>query len=462
MSADCPLQDTNPSGRTKTNFAPFDKGRRGRGGFRGVDRRNPLVQTKESPPPPLGDLIEAISQKSLDNSEGEDVYFGITESKLIASYNWADQKAPKIIIPGCPPLWKPLEHPQQLQGDSGVYYRDHNSAFFPKHPLEPAIVSVMRMHPNPLEIDIVGCNSTFGHLLRFVRGIECTFRMLVEVVGETVHLVRRENSPKEQLLGVKGFGHTFPDAYTIWAPDVQPSKSHHRILTYRFGGLSLLIRQSCDGYIEEKETKVLPATAPSKDQEDGIVGHFESLSINSSSVRLTDATPLEVVDGGQLTPQSTIFDLKTRSIRSIDQDTLGNELPRLWAMQIPKFILAHHKHGLFCNIEVSDIQEEVQNWEKSHQPDLNRLSALLCRIIATALEKKDTLLEIVRVQGGPLEIRQRLPDAGVAFSEQVKEQWLKWLDGGGEAHNDSDSESGSESGDFTGCNEECGYCGKCS
>ncbi|KAM0259650.1 hypothetical protein ACHAQJ_003229 [Trichoderma viride] len=444
----------------------YNKGWRGRGNPRNVRPRNPLVQSKESPFPPLGALVEAIDAKSFDDIRGgEDVDFGIKEIKLIASYNWADQKAPKIIVPGRPPIWKPLSDHQQLLEDNDVYYRDHNSAFFPKHPLEPAIVSVLKMHPDPLEVDIVGCNNTFGNLLRFSRDMEHTFRMLVEVVGKTVHLVRRENSPKEQLLGVRGYGHTFPDAYTTWAPDVRPSKSHHRIVRYRFGGLGLLMRQSSDGYIEEEEEKkikILPVTGSSNVEGEDITSRLESLSIGPSTTKSTEPGQLEVVDGGQLTPQSSTFDLKTRSIKAIDKDTLGEEMPRLWLMQIPNFILAHHRYGTFCNVEVSDIRDEIEDWEKSHQSDLSRLSALLHRIIATALDKEDTLLEIVRVQGGPLEIRKRLPDAGVAFSEHVKEQWLKWLGDTREANDDSDSDSDSDSGDFTECNEECGYCGKCS
>jgi hypothetical protein len=318
----------------------------------------------------------------------------------------------------------------------------------------------MKMHPDSLEIDIVGCNNTFGNLLRFARGAECTFRMLVEVVGKTVHLVRRENSPKEQLIGVRGYGHTFPKTYTTWAPEVRPSKSHHRIIRYRFGGLDLLMRQSSDGYIEEeeKETETSPTTGSSNTEGEDITRRVESFSIGPSPIKSTDHGQLEVIDGGQITPQSSIFDLKTRSIKLIDKDTLGDELPRLWLMQTPNFILAHHRRGTFCNIEVSDVRGEIEDWEKSHQSDLSLLNALLHRIIAVALEKEDTLLEIVRVQGGPLEVRKRLLDAGVAFSEQVKEQWLKWLRDATEGNGDSDSDSG----DFTECNQECGYCGKCS
>lgn len=75
---------------------------RGRGGRYMPDMRpiNPLVQTKESTPPPLGHLVEAINLKELKNTGEEGDNHGITETELIASYNWADQKAPKIIVPG--------------------------------------------------------------------------------------------------------------------------------------------------------------------------------------------------------------------------------------------------------------------------------------------------------------------------------------------------------------------------
>ncbi|PNP38327.1 hypothetical protein TGAMA5MH_09685 [Trichoderma gamsii] len=439
-------------------------GARGRGNFSNVRPHNPLVQLEESPFPPLGDLIEAIDAKAFEDiDDDEGTQFGMKDVEPIASYNWVDQKAPKIVVPGCPPLWKPLTDHPKLQEDNGVYYRDDNSAFFPEHPLEPAIVSVMKVHPDSFDIDIVGCNSTLGNLLRFILGVECTFRMLVEVVGKTVHLVRRERSPKEQMIGVRGFGHTFPEAYTTWASDVRPSKSHHRIVRCRFGKLDLLMRQSSDGYIGEDKDKSPPTATPSSTADEDIANLLGDLSIKSSPAKSTRFGQLEVVDGGWLTPQSSAFDLKTRSIKAIDRDTLGEELPRLWMMQTPNFILAHHRSGTFCNIDVSDIRDDIENWEKSHQADLRRLSALLHRIITTAFEKNNTLLEIVRVQGGSLEIRERLPDVGVAFSAEVKEKWLKWL---GNAEEDTeeeiDDDSDSGSGDFTECNEECGYCGKCS
>lgn len=453
----------------------YNKRWRGRGGHQDIRPRNPLAQSEESPPPPLGELIEIINQKDLEDASEGNVVFGITESDVVASYNWADQKAPKIIVPGRPPLWTPLEKPRALLEDNGVYFRDNNSAFFPKHPLEPALVATMKMHPTSLHVDLVACNSTIGNLLRFVqgtlvRGVDRSFRMVVEVVGKTVHFIRRENSPTEQIMGVRGFGHAFPEAYTTWAPDVRPSKSHHRLIRYKFGGLDILLRSSADGYIKEKDTNALAVSKSASAGDKDLTSLFENVSIGTSSASPADSGKLEVVDGGQPTSQQSVFDLKTRSIKLIENDTLAEELPRLWLARIPNFILAHHTRGTFNNIEIADVREDVQDWEKSHQQDLSRLSTLLHRIIATALEKEGTLLEIVKSQGGPLEIRKRLPDAGVAFSDKVKDKWLQWLghsddveeaDDSGKSCGDCGrgSDSDSDAGDFTACNEECGYCG---
>ncbi|KAG7138722.1 hypothetical protein HYQ45_018851 [Verticillium longisporum] len=70
--------------------------------------------------------------------------------------------------------------------------------------MEPAIESILRTRPSfaavsSTPIDIVACGSTLGNLLRFTSGDEKPFRMLVNVVGSTVHLIRREKSPNETI-----------------------------------------------------------------------------------------------------------------------------------------------------------------------------------------------------------------------------------------------------------------------
>jgi len=85
---------------------------------------------------------------------------------------------------------------------------------------------------NAQEVDVFGCGSTFGNLLRFARNVETEkpFRFLVEVVGKTVFLIRRENSPKEVIADIRGYGHSFPEANTTWDADLQSSDTHQRII----------------------------------------------------------------------------------------------------------------------------------------------------------------------------------------------------------------------------------------
>ncbi|EMT74598.1 hypothetical protein NOF04DRAFT_1042239 [Fusarium oxysporum II5] len=415
-----------------------------------------------SPAPPLGDVIERITQDSL-KSDGDHV--GIENVKLVASYNWISSSSPEIIIPGQPPRWTPPKGPSKLPGDSGEYYRDVNAAAFPKHPLEPAIVSVMKMNPSPIPVNIVACGSTIGNLLRFARGVglDRPFRMLVEKVGETVHLIRRENSPREKIEGVRGYGHTFPEMYTTWDSSVKRSTSHQRILSYQFGGLDLMVRFEGDGYISSSPVANIVKGHAFDDLES--LGIVESLSNGTGKLKLSD--------GGESVPQSSIFDLKTRSVIARGEDHLGEQLPRLWIAQVTQFLLAYHERGFFrdSNIEIKNVEADITEWQDLNQPSLKRLAALLRLIIDKAHASKDGRLEIVWSNGGSLEIRQQLSGAGDVLSNPARKQWEAWLGNENKnpedsereeeltaAQSDSDSDSGS---DYAACDQECGYCGKC-
>jgi hypothetical protein len=319
----------------------------------------------------------------------------------------------------------------------------------------------MKMNPSPIPVNIVACGSTIGNLLRFARGVDLdrSFRILVEKVGETVHLIRRENSPREKIEGVRGFGHTFPEAYTTWDSAVKRSTSHQRILSYQFGGLDLMVRFEGDGYVSSSPVaKTVKGHA--FDELEGL-GITESLSNGTGK--------LKVSDRGESVPQSSVFDLKTRSFMAREKDHLGEQLPRLWIAQVTQFLLAYHERGLFrdSNIEIKNVKADITEWQDLNQPSLKRLAALLRLIIDKAHASKDGRLEIVWSNSGSLEIRKQLSDAGDVLSEPVRKQWEAWL--GSEIKNPEDSEREEEfmaaqsdsDSDYAACDQECGYCGKC-
>ncbi|KAF7561336.1 hypothetical protein G7046_g2808 [Stylonectria norvegica] len=440
-----------------------------------------LPSVSITPAPPCGDLIETVKRESLCPTVAIK-HARISDVEFVASYNWVDDGSPKIIVPGKPARWAPLKTPRWLPWDSGKYYRDLNAASCPSHPLEPAIVSIMRMKPDPEPVDIVACGSTVGNLLRFVRGQDTDrqFRMLAEVVGETVHLIRRENSPTELIPDLTGFGHTFPKYYTTWENDVNKSVSHQRILKYQFGGLHLMVRFQGDGYIKPTSRKTSPKPPGGKaDDCTDLLARLSELELGSSEEGHQIESPeFKVVEGGEVIPQEAVFDLKTRAHYKVDDDTLGDQLPRLWVAQVEQLIVAYHKHHKFEQIDTKNVKDDVEGWEEGNQVSLVRLVALLQLIIAQAKKSEEKKIEIVVSPGDCFEIRKQLPDAGSVLSDSVRAEWSSWLERGSgtkrqnspydDPEDYSDYEgppSGSDSDDsfkdLTACDKECGYCGKC-
>lgn len=394
--------------------------------------------------------------------------------------NWEHQ--------GKPPRWTPPATQHKLKKDdrNGIYYRDPNAAAYPRHPNESAVVSITNMSQNSTKsLELFACGSTLGNLLRFIQGSDKPFRLLVNVIGDVVHLVRRERSPFETIQGIKGYGHTFPEANTTWDSDVRGSNSHQRILQYCFGGITTLIRFEADGYLPSTNDTSPTLQSIKEGEPDDIEALTKGLKVHSGAKkRGTEHRDLVVRQGGHVVAQDLVFDLKTRSFHHKEKDILGEELPRLWLRQIEHFILAFHRNDLFEDITIHDVKNKVDEWERSHQPIISSLVRLLRDIMRKAREKGDGKLEVVYPGEGPLEIREQLSDAGEMLSEKVLGDWRTWLErndsqdgnelidhdklnsesnfklNGSSTIHGSDSDS-DESGDFTACGLDCGYCGRC-
>ena len=345
----------------------------------------------------------------------------------------------------------PLSKPTRLAEDSGNYFRDKNAARYPKHPMEPSVLTLFATNPTILwsKIDVVACGSTMGNLLRFIRSKDKPFRILVELVHGVAFLIRRENSPTELIPGVYGYGHTFPEAYTSWDPDVKGSASHQRLVQYSFGGLQFVVRFEGDGYLAESPP--LSRILEDATVDDLITG----LIAENVSEKVSPGTRLNIQHKGEAVDQDLIFDLKTRSIKKKDEDTLSEELPRMWISQISKFILAYHRRGVFEDIEIKDVRKDVKEWEKMHNRDLSKLAALIHRLIAEVCTRKDQKLELCYDGSGKLEVREQRPEAGDALSAETKALLVK------KANCDETDIGWAEDDDYTACMEACGYCGKC-
>jgi hypothetical protein len=271
----------------------------------------------------------------------------------------------------------------------------------------------MQPHFDLQSVDIVGCGSTIGNLLMFAGSQSKPFRFDVDVVGNTVLFVRRESSPTELITGLQGYGHTFPEAYTTWDPEVRNSCSHQRIVLYEFGGLKFLARSETDGYVKnpdlDKSKVAIPAEQLSFDDT------LSTISLGPSAV---DAgQKLEVRLQGTKIPQNLIFDLKTRaSYRQFDMEEI---LPRLWANQTSKFLIAYHQIGVFDNPQVKDVRKLVRDWESRNSDLLVRFHAIVKRIVNVVRDSKDQQCEVSWDGQGQLRITKQIGEGRKALPSDV-------------------------------------------
>ena len=412
-------------------------------GFRGRTSRTQYFEARPARSIPSAFGLE-IATKSLDQiktstNPGE---AEISDCRFVASYNLLEGLQKTIFVPGRPPVWTPLPGATVLSPDSGDYYRDENAARFPEYPMGPAVKSIFQINPsfNPSKVDVFGCGSTLGHILNFAMGTPQPFSFTVHVIGKTAFFLRRNHSPTELIDNVHGYGHAFPEAYTTWSQDVKGSASHQRIIKYSFGGLQFLVRSEADGYILDQaddseveehvyRSRLGKAGKSSATTTDALVEELLEHIIKPKSSSVKDAGDSLVVGArGRSTPQSSVFDLKTRSSRKQRDDIMAEQLPRLWIRQIHKFVLAFHTSGRFDAPDVLDVTQEMHDWEQRSENALSRMATLVKYIRDTAMAAEGGKLEIRGGESSTLHIH-RLPAEEMgrwnALPHDLQKQWAR-------------------------------------
>lgn len=363
---------------------------------------------------------------------------------------------------GQPATWRPLPLPCRLPGDCGDYLRDQNGARFPDHPIQPAVQALFALDKSfdPTRIDTMGCASSLGDILRFARSIDSTFRFNTELVGNTLFLIR--NHKNDVIPDVRGYGHSFLTSFTSSDPDSGKTESHQRVVSYNFGGLKCLVRFECDGHLPSYDGHATVVTKPEV--------HLPSPSPDSIVLR----------EAGKIVPQGSVLEIKTKS-KAYAPLQMSDHLPRLWVRQIPQFITAYHDRGSFEDVQVSDVRQDLVEWETEHQDELKRFASILRQLITEVKRASHLKLEICRSGTGPLQLRERKATATQALPNSWRDRWaarperspvrLTNSDDSDEddeayplARMSSEGSEGSEadfSFDYTACSVECGYCGHC-
>lgn len=334
----------------------------------------------------MSSLVTRISRSDLSKL-GPRLDATLTEPRHLASYNWIEADKPTIIVPGSPAVWRGSNTSRQVKKDSGLVYIAQNAARHPESPLEPLFRALYIENPSfdVSAVDVISDRNNIRKLLSFVdpssdpHGVK-DFSMRMEFVNGTA-ILHREETKTQEFIGpdeFRGFGHEFEKAYT--RNEIPLSTGHHRVVSYRFGGLRFVVRHETDGYVEDGTSTQASKQKSGGDELSSLLG---SMSISQPTVAgdtASAASKLTVRQEGRSIPLESTLEIKTRFQHKPLKIT--DAAPQLWISQTPRLVRAYHNRGIFNAPVVEDVSADVKRWERANQEKLGRLVTLLVSIIA--------------------------------------------------------------------------------
>ncbi|KAG6327426.1 hypothetical protein ID866_11663, partial [Astraeus odoratus] len=335
----------------------------------------------------------------------------------IASYSWIEGTPPVIAVPGYPRIWRNTTV-KEVKPDSGVHYVDRNASHMARRsPLLPIFASIDTLRSNFRynDLDLVTDRNNLRKLLRCIDAQrDREFRIDVDLVGKTCLLTRREETMMETINEFRGYGHEYEQASTRAHRGSEDEIGHHRIVTYEFGRLKVLLRCSVDACTE------------SGNEDDDLLAFFSSLSIGRNDTKTSEDSTyttrfgikVKLTSPRSVVPQSSVIEIKTRaSHRELDWK---EAYPQLYLSQTPYLYLAKHSRGQFGPVEKVQLNSQAMaSLTTEAEAAMGKLEVLL-----------ETLLKAVRKQGegvplslvyreGKLRLYKRKRGTGKLIGEEI-------------------------------------------
>lgn len=244
------------------------------------------------------------------------------------------------------------------------------------------------------EIDVLADRNSLTNFFQFCMGrAKRSFRVNLQLINDTLVIERCSESTTELLFGFRdsGYGRNFEPAMTQLPPDLEGSTSHHRVLRYDFGKLKCAVRFEVDAAYHDPKVVGEP-----EDQPTGFEAHVEgmvSLVTNFSSMAVdeTDAEPVggpaDTIRRGAGTAQTSVAELKSRTDHPekplyFRLKPSPEWLPQLWFGRTHHLVMGLHEHGIFSQVEVHDMKEKLEVWEKKeyNQQALQKMAVLFSQL----------------------------------------------------------------------------------
>ncbi|KAI0823948.1 hypothetical protein BC628DRAFT_462892 [Trametes gibbosa] len=404
--------------------------------------------SRSSGQPSDRDIKEGLSPTSLQTLSKPQALTSTTHRiqpaklKYIGSYNWVEQSAPTIIVPGAPPLWRDRAVPFRVAFDSGMRMVDQNgyrmgsaSSLLPLFRAVDVVAEEKGMASVDWpSVDVVTDRNGLRKLLRWIghSGMEeppKEFRIDLQLGGgKTVLMQRWEKRTREAATPPKsGYGHNFEDESTSPARGCERSTGHHRIVQYELDGLKLVVRFEVDACTAQpvpirRSTSSHAGNGVAR--VDSITDALRGLNVSSTARRttLSGASAITVIRAGGEVSQSSIVELKTRSKNYVDQFDWVEQYPQLFLSYTPNLFLAVHNRGTFERIKKHTLgSAELHPVETD--PQIQRSFKQLVAVLRTIQElvKSHGLqgrLTLV-CQDGVLRVYQRTSSMGTVPAQEL-------------------------------------------
>ena len=324
----------------------------------------------------------------------------LSEFSVVASYNWLDETQPTILVPGIPPVWSPPSDVPALNPDTGTRYIDQNKDRMPDSPFEPLICAIQAHRPDFdfSAVDIITDRRSLKQLYGSISGDTQVFEFGIVVIGNSTVFTRAQPESRETIPPNKfvGYRQSFEEAYTKIHSVARGSTSHHRLVTYKIGGLQFLVRSGTDAYRPSAIGEIRTAPPNSQSGEEEFTRNIKTLSLDkgiSSGLSSFTTHELRVRKGGFDVPQAAILELSTHT--AARPSIVETKMVDLYFAQTPCFAEATFRssgprddlaaqRARFEDITIQDVTGLSQKWEKDHQDELSELIDLLKQVTTCA------------------------------------------------------------------------------
>ncbi|KIK91660.1 hypothetical protein PAXRUDRAFT_149014 [Paxillus rubicundulus Ve08.2h10] len=365
----------------------------------------------------LKDLEAPIITLSIDHvTPTELINAQLSDVKSVASYSWLEAATPTIAVPGSPWIWAGDRDPiTGVPLDDGVQFIHHNvTEMDDQSPMVPLFAAIDVLHEGfrYSDLDLITNRNSLRKLLRYVdngRGLK-DFRIDIDLVRDTCLFTRCEENAA--IVGSwSGYGNEYLKAATRAPLNCENMTDHHRIITYNFGGLNVLLYFTADACIESDGDPLLTS--------------FSSLSIRSRGNTLAKpdmpsyaGLDVKPTSPRLMIPQSDLIEVKTRSIRG--ELNWREFYPQLYLSQIPWLYVAWHLDGIFQPVEKIALDSDTMKpHAEDAAPSVGKLKVLLEDILKAVREQGSGVPLSLVCRGRTLTLWKRKEGSGKPLGMEI-------------------------------------------